>query len=229
MKIPKYYNLIAKDSDTPTAKAVNSELKWMLDQIMADYDQLWKIRKALHYKEQMFKAFYRSKNGAFNRPCPISSIIKDCANGLLDPAKLNTKESKDLVAKLITNFFPQWMWEGLEFSEVMREGWTTTALALHFIWSTGKGKSKKRLEFQVHFPNPEMIKTNEMFECYGAFKVMDEIGYENFKTKVYVNTDTSTDAKFGKTFSWVGEGYLNDDIRASIDQWMTDNGFKKEK
>lgn len=219
MKIEKIYSQFRKDSEFETAKLVDKELRWMVGQIMEDYSKLWEMRKQLYYKEQMFRAFFKEKSGAFNNVCRIDEIIKAYNDGLLFYDSEKKKERTDIIKLMVVNFFPQWMWDGLEFDQAISEGYDTHGLELSFLWNAGKKKGAKKIEFMVCIPNPNTINTNEVYNPHGAFSNMEFIQYEQYKTKVYACRDPKS-TPGGKSYDWVGDGYFNDHIRECIEHWI---------
>lgn len=227
MKIDKFFEILTKDKDR-RAGQIDEELKWMRKKIKEDYEKLWDIRRQLFYKEQQFDAFYKTHANAFNSVCNTCVICESFQKGLFRDNNINTSEAQARLKEIVANFFPQWMWKGLEFFEAVQEGWEARYIDLSFIWTFKNGKKKNEVEFRINIPNPSVIEIGREFDWETSWDKMINLHPDEdcHKTMVSVNTEVKRQKEFRCcTYTHIGSAYMNNEISDIIDKWASE--YKK--
>lgn len=216
MKVDEFYASFRMDDKDPNAVEVASDLKWLEDDIRRDDQKVSELLHGIFHKKQALANIWSANYGRFNSVCQIDYVFDAFERGCFAGKKLKSKETKQLASQMAANWFPPWMWEGLEFHGATTEGHGFVALILEFTWT----EDERTFDFQVRIPNPKAIPQAGVFNPEMVLKHLARfLSFDTYEVEVYGREGKVEDTC--KSFDAVARGHLNTDVVYGIYKWVT--------
>lgn len=217
MKVNDVYTMIKMDGEREQPRLVNAQMDMCLREIEADVQKVYELQRQIFYKRQQFNMMFKEIGSReFNIMCSLWRLFElhNEKNLFYDRDKKdNKKEFDEIIQAFVGNFFPQWMWDKLEFSDFYQENYGSTALSFFFTWKYGK---KKTAEWEITVPNP-MIIMQSIFDPCDKKCVSEAMFGPDWKTNVTVVKDYNKEDRCLNSSEWVGSAWMNSDVRDIID------------
>lgn len=220
MKIPDIYKGLNFDDKT-TAVDVDKELRYLWEQVIKLDSQILELLKKEHYQKELFNRVCKDKLPGFNNLCCTTVLFKAFYDGMFKKENRKKSDSIQMIIQLVCNYFPEWMWDDVEFVNAIECNYGET-VEFKFEWKYSTGKTQ---DIAIDVPNPDNIQTGKTFLTKNALEINRivtralEFNNDFHMTNVFVTTKK---LEHYSESDLIGSAYMNSDIKEIIDKWAKD-------